>query len=246
MQIKPGADLKHIDHIAQYIVEKKPDVIVDIGDFADMSSLSSYDVGKKSFEGRRYKDDIDAANEGLQRLNAPIDAEVARCERRHIKRWNPKRVVTRGNHDWERIVRAVENDRKLEGLISVDDIHYTQHGYQVFPFLEVAIIEGVAFSHYLCSGIMGRPITTARALLTKKHMSCVVGHQPGYDVATDYRADGGRITAIIAGSGYPEDLEYLNPQTNKHWRGIIMLNEVVDGSFDEMKVSLAFLRKKYS
>jgi hypothetical protein len=245
LQIKPGADLSHVDHIAQYLVDKKPDVLVDLGDFADMQSLSSYDVGKKAFEGRRYKDDIDAGNEGLARLNGPIDAERARLVRRKQKTWDLRRKVTRGNHDWERIVRAVENDRKLEGLISVDDLQYTKYGYEVHPFLQVATVEGIAFSHYFCSGIMGRPITSARALLAKKHMSCIAGHQQGYDVATAHRADGTRITAIICGSGYPHDEAYLNEQTNQHWRGILMLNEVSDGSFDEMKVSLNFLKEKY-
>lgn len=245
LQIKPGADLSHIDHIAQYLVDKKPDYLIDLGDFADMQSLSSYDVGKKSFEGRRYKDDIDAGNEGLERLNGPIEAERARLIRRKQKPWKLKKKVTRGNHDWDRITRAVENDRKLEGLISTSDLRYEAHGYEVFPFLDVAVVEGIAFSHYFCSGVMGKPVTTARALLTKKHMSCIAGHQPGYDVATDHRADGRRITAIIAGSAYPEDLPYLNAQTNQHWRGILMLNEVDNGSFDEMKVSLGYLRERY-
>lgn len=246
LQVKPGSDLSHIDHIAQYIVDKKPDYLVDLGDFADMPSLSSYDVGKKSFEGRSYKADIDAANEALARLNAPIDAEMARLKRRRQKEWKLKKIVTRGNHDWDRIMREIQNDRKLDGLISPHDIKYEDYGYAVYPFLKVAVVEGIAFCHYFCSGVMGKPITTSRALLTKKHMSCIAGHQPGYDVATDHRADGVRLTAIIAGSAYPEDLEYLNDQTNKHWRGILMLNEVVNGSFDEMKVSLGFLKERYA
>jgi len=245
LQIKPGSDLQHVDWIAQYIVEKKPDVIVDIGDFADMQSLSSYDVGKKSFEGRRYKDDIDAGNQGLSQLNAPIDREVQRCKEGHRRRWNPRKIVTRGNHDWERIVRAVETDRKLEGLISPKDLRYEDFGYEVFPFLKVVSVEDIAFCHFFCSGVMGLPITKASALLTKKHMSCIAGHQPGYDVATAHRADGKRITAIIAGSAYPEELPYLNAQTNQHWRGILMLNEVQDGTFDELKVSLNYLERRY-
>jgi len=58
MQVKEGVDLSYLDWVGKYIVDKKPDVIINIGDFADMPSLSMYDVGKKSFEGRRYKKDI--------------------------------------------------------------------------------------------------------------------------------------------------------------------------------------------
>jgi hypothetical protein len=49
IQAKPGHSFRYLERIGEYIVEKKPDVIVCIGDFADMPSLSSYDVGTKSF-----------------------------------------------------------------------------------------------------------------------------------------------------------------------------------------------------
>ena len=52
-QVKPGSSFEHLKWAGQYAVEKKPDVIVHIGDHWDMPSLSSWDVGKKSFEGRR-------------------------------------------------------------------------------------------------------------------------------------------------------------------------------------------------
>ena len=41
----------------------KPNTIICMGDFASMDSLSSYDKGKKQFEGRRYKKDIDHAHD---------------------------------------------------------------------------------------------------------------------------------------------------------------------------------------
>lgn len=245
MQLKPGVPTEHIDWISKYIVEKRPDVIVVIGDWADMPSLSSYDKGTKSFEGRTYRADILAANDGLQRLMAPIDAEIKRRVEQHLARWNPRKIVTLGNHE-HRINRAIETQRELDGLISTKDLFFEQWGFEVYPFLRPVSVDGVVYCHYFSSGVMGRPITTARALLTKKHMSCVAGHQQGYDVSTDHRADGTRITGIIAGSAYLHDEAYLNPQTNQHWRGIIMLNEVENGSFDTMPVSLDYLRRKYA
>ena len=51
-----------VDHaVGNYIYKHRPEVIVDIGDHADMPSLSLYDIGKKSFEGRRYKRDIEGS-----------------------------------------------------------------------------------------------------------------------------------------------------------------------------------------
>ena len=92
---------------------------------------------------------------------------------------------------------------------------------------------------------MGRPCTTAQAMLNKKHMSCFAGHQQGRQIAYARRADGTEITGIIAGSCYEHNEDYLNMQSNNHWRGVYMLHEVKDGSFDEMAVSLNYLKRTY-
>jgi hypothetical protein len=53
------------------------------------------------------------------------------------------------------------------------------------------------------------------------------------------------ITSMILGSFYTHEEEYLGPQGNKHWRGFAMLNEVENGQYDEMFVSVNFLKRKY-
>ena len=243
-QVMPGTDLRYLEWAGRYIADKQPDVVVMIGDFADLPSLSSYDVGKKSFEGRRYKDDIAAAHEGMKLLLKPIKELNKQRAANHDRRYRPRLILTLGNHE-ERILRAINSDPKLDGTISIDDLRYREFGWEVHPFLEVVVVDGIAYSHYFPSGQMGRPVTSARAMLNKMHMSCVAGHQQGRDIAYGKRADGKEITAIIAGSFYPQEMEYLNPQTNNHWRGLYVLHDVNDGSFDEMSVSLRYLEKKY-
>ncbi len=244
-QIKPGNDFKFLTSIGNYLVDKKPDIIVNLGDFADMPSLSSYDVGKKSFEGRRYKADIEAAHRAMEALLAPINNYNDRARENHKARYTPRRVLCLGNHE-HRIERAVENDAKLEGVLSTEDLKYREYGWEVYPFLDVVVINNIAFSHYFTTGVMGRPCTSAQMMLTKKHMSCIAGHQQGLQFATSYRADGHRITSIIAGSCYEHNEDYMGPQGNHHFRGIVMLNDVTnDGEFDLMPVSLRYLKGKY-
>lgn len=245
VQVRPGDDFTFLRKIGQYIADKKPDVIVCLGDFADMPSLSSYDVGKKSFEGRRYTNDIDAAVEAMNALMLPISNEQIRLQMNKKRRWNPRLVMTLGNHE-NRINRAVNNDPKLEGLLRMEDLGYERFGWEVHPFLDVVVIDDIAYSHYFPTGIAGRPATTANAQLSKKHMSCVAGHQQGLQIATAHRADGRRLTSIIAGSCYEHNEDYLGPQGNKHWRGCLMFHEVNDGQFDLMPVSLDFLNKRYN
>lgn len=244
-QVKPGVPLDHLDWAGHYMVDKKPDVVVMAGDFADMESLCSYDIGKKSFEGRRYKADIEVAHEAMRRLLTPLWTFNSKAVKNHEKRYSPTLVMLGGNHE-QRIVTAVEQDAKLEGMLSLEDLGYEGYGWEVIPFLQPVVIDGIAYSHYFPSGVLGRATTSARALLTKMHMSCVAGHLQGRDIAYGKRADGQEITAIIAGSYYQHDEAYLSPFTNTHWRGLYMFHDVRNGSFDEMAVSLKYLKEKYS
>lgn len=244
-QIRAGDNTDFLRAIGNYIVRKQPDVIVNLGDFADMPSLSSYDVGKKSFEGRRYTHDITAAKEAMAVLLEPIKQFNERAKRNKEKQYKPRMVLTLGNHE-HRINRAVENDSKLDGVLSIDDLQYKEFGWEVYPFLDVVIVDGIAYSHYFTSGLLGRPVSTASACLSKKHMSCIQGHQQGLQIATGYRADGAAITCIIAGSCYEHDEDYLGPQGNNHWRGCLMLHDVNEGQFDLMNIKLDWLKKKYA
>jgi hypothetical protein len=243
-QVRSGDNFAFLTAIGNYIVRKQPDTIICLGDFADMPSLSSYDIGKKSFEGRRYTLDVKASIEAMTTLLAPIKSFNERAKRNKEKLYKPRMVLTLGNHE-NRINRAVNDDAKLDGVLSVDDLQYAEFGWEVVPFLDVCIIDGIAYSHYFVTGVAGRPSSTASAQLRKTNMSSIAGHQQGMQIATGSRADGARLTAIIAGSCYEHSEDYLGPQGNDHWRGALMLHEVNNGEFDLMPISLKYFLDKY-
>lgn len=244
VQVRPGDDFTFLGCIGRYIVAKKPDVVICGGDFADMPSLSSYDIGKKSFEGKRYKLDVQATKEAMQTLLAPIKAYNQDAVKNHHKKYKPRFVFLLGNHE-NRIDRAVNNDAKLEGVLSTKDLGY-EKDWEVYPFLEVVVIDGIAYSHYFVTGVAGRAASSAHAQLRKTNMSCIAGHQQGRQTAHATKADGTRLCSIIAGSCYEHNEDYLGPQGNKHWRGIVMLHEVNNGQFDEMFISLDYLKNNYA
>lgn len=243
-QCDPGRPDDHLTWAGKYAVAQKPDVIIHLGDHWNLGSLSSYDKGKGNMEGRRYKEDIKAGNKGMDKFMAPIYKEQQRQRKAKEKLYKPKLIFIMGNHE-HRIDRAINDNVQLEGVIGYDDFNLKGHGWNVAPFLEVKVLNGVAYSHYFTSGVMGRPVSSARALLTKKHMSCVMGHVQDRDIAFGKRGDGTPMTALFAGIFYQHDESYLNPQTNESWRGLWMLHEVKDGGFDEMAVSLNYLKRKY-
>lgn len=147
VQAKPGVPLDHLHAAGNYIADKKPDIVICIGDFADMPSLSLYDRGKRSFEGRRYKADIEATHEAMETLMAPIVNKA---------NYDPKLILTLGNHE-HRIARATEDDSKLDGTIGLGDLGYAEWGWEVIPFLTVKEVQGINFSHYFYNPNSGRP-----------------------------------------------------------------------------------------
>jgi len=243
-QVKEGVPLDHLTWAGKAIVEYRPDVVVNIGDFADMPSLSTHDVkGSKYFEGLRYKKDIEVTKEAMKMLLAPLKDLQAKQKKNKEKVYKPRMVLTLGNHE-NRIDRAVNNNPTLEGLISTKDLEY-EKDWEVHGFLRPVFINGVGFNHYWPVGAMGRPAGTASAIINKLHMSCVAGHQQGKQIAYGKRADGKPICAIIAGSYYLHDEDYMDKLSNRHWRGLLVMNEVQDGHFDEMFLSIEYLERKY-
>jgi hypothetical protein len=93
LQVKPGLKLDHVTHISKYIRDKKPDVVVQIGDLWDFPSLSSYDKGKKSAEGRRVDADFEAGCRAVELLME------------HVKRRQPRGTLAARGRDVTRTRR---------------------------------------------------------------------------------------------------------------------------------------------
>ncbi len=248
-QCKEGVPTEHLTWVGRYLVDQfaGEDVSVcHLGDHWDMPSLSSYDKGKKAMEGRRYKADILAGNEGLKLLTAPLLKYNASRRKAGKKQWNPARYLLRGNHE-ARIERAVEMDAQLEGVIGYHDFNDMELGWKPVPFLEVLWLDGVGYSHYFYNHATGKPLGGANLytrLQTIGH-SFTMGHQQGIKVASR-EVGNGRHMGLVLGSTYLHDEKYLGPQANKEWRGIVVCHQVENGGYDRMEVSLEFLCRKYT
>lgn len=221
--------------LGRLIVEERPDIIVNLGDLADMPSLSLYDEGKASFEGRRYHKDVEAVIDAQEELFKPI----REYNRKMHKAYHPRLELTLGNHEF-RIVRATEQDSKLLGTISTDNLKYTEYGWNVHPFQEVISIGGIAFSHYFVTGVSGNPISgenIGRTMCMKLHSSAVQGHSHVLDLAERTIINGNRIFGLAAGC-------YVHPEYNEEWcratrklwwRGILILDDLDgNGYYDQV------------
>ena len=245
-QVKPGVPTDHLRWIGQYLVDQfagRPNVkVIHLGDHWDMPSLSSFDRGKGAMEGRRVLADIKAGNDAFILLNEPLEAYNAQRRANKKRAWLPERYLLRGNHE-NRINRAVENDPQLDGILSTEMLK--SPGWQVVPFLEPLWLDGVAYAHYFYNPMSGRPYGGACSLRLKTiGHSFTQGHQQVLDMSTRFVA-GRSQHGLICGTCYLHSEDYLGPQGDSYWRGIIVSHEVDRGSYDIMLVSLNFLCRKY-
>jgi hypothetical protein len=244
-QCKPNHDLSYMSALGEYIAHKRPNVIVHIGDHYDFESLSSYDKGKKSFEGRRLKADIEAGNEGMRLLLSPL-RELQEAQRRGKRKvYTPRMIFCMGNHE-HRFDRLADDMPELDGFVGTETLKLEDYGWEVYPFLKPVVVDGINYVHYLANPMTGKPYGgTALNRLKTVGASYVVGHTQLLDIAIRPTLDGKMQLGIINGACYPHDEAYKGPQGNTHFRGVIMLHEVADGFGLPMPVSLNYLMQRY-
>ena len=208
---------------------------MSIGDWYDMPSLSSYDVGKRSFEGRRYVADLEAGHEALRLFH------------RSLGDWRGRLVVTLGNHE-ARIERATNDNAALEGTVSLADLDFGRRGWWVVPYQQSIEIDGIHYSHMVPSGVMNRPVGGmyhAASLIRTRMVSTVVGHSHLLDYAVRTDGSGRRIQGLVAGCYFDAHHGFAGAANSLYWRGVCVLRNVTDGTYDLETWSLDRIRQRW-
>lgn len=229
---KPESTTDRFDWLGQYIVDEKPDHIVQVGDFLDMQSLSSYDKGKGTGEGKRFAADVAAGRRDLEALFAPMDRHNLNRRKKKKAPYKPNKVFLWGNH--EDRIRKWENDNPaLSGMVEVHmgGIHY--YFDEVVPFKQIYVNQGIAFCHYFPSK-MGRAIggkNAARTITLEVMMSNVSGHSHNLHHCVHTRGDGQKLIGLVGGwYGDVSHSERWSAGTeHSWWNGVILLDDIENG-----------------
>ena len=235
-QVRPGEPTDHLVWAGRWVREHcagERTRIIHLGDHWDMSSLSSYDRGKMSAENRRVREDLEAGNRAFEILDEAMGSDQL---------WDKHFLF--GNHE-DRINRYVEEHAELSEFLSLDNC-VTPPQWQRHGFLEPVWLDGVAYAHYFYHPNTGRAYggENIQTRLKQVGHSFVMGHQQGLAMGMHYAAGRQRF-GLVAGSFYQHDEDYKGPQGNAHWRGIVVLNDVEEGSFDPMPLKLDYLCRTY-
>lgn len=249
----PEYDNERFTWLGKFVLDTKPDIIVCLGDWADMPSLSSYDKGTRGFEGRRYKRDVDAAIDAQEKFFAPMKEYNRRRARNKDKQYKPRMVLCLGNHS-DRINRVTNEHSELDGAISVDDLKFREYGWEVYPFKEAVFIHGIAFSHYFTSGVAGRPISgenIAKTMCNKLHHSAVQGHSHVLDHSERSVIDGKKIFGLSAGCYTHPDMgkeNWCKDTAHLWWRGVVEICDLDgEGYYDQINmITMRKIKRDYA
>lgn len=233
---------RRAEWLGHLINDLKPDTVIHIGDSADMPSLSGYDKGKKSFQGRTYRADIDAHLDWQDRCWGIVKAAKKRL---------PRRVFCVGNHE-ERINKAINLQPELEGAISMQDLELEYFYDEVVPYQGGSPgsieLDGIHYAHYHVSGLMGRPVGgehPAHSLVTKRFVSCTAGHSHLADLCIRTDTAGRKIMGCLAGVYQDYESDWAGEVNRLWWRGVVFKRNVDRGAYDPEFISLDRIKREY-
>lgn len=126
-------DKSRFEWIGKYVRAAKPDVLIQIGDFADMDSLNSH-VANETYAGRAkptFLADMASFNEALQAIGC--DGIEKHC--------------TLGNHE-RRLYLFEDRAPEAYGMMQFElQRIFERNGWTISPYGEITFYGGVGFTH---------------------------------------------------------------------------------------------------
>lgn len=239
----PGTSNERFDWLGSFLYDLKPDVVIDLGDGADMRSLNSYDTRyPQALVTQSYEEDIEVYNDSQDRL---------RHKFRHNRRKKPFWVGFEGNHE-TRIKTAIKHDPRIEGKthgisfshLQTDTWFNEYHEYENSA-PSIATYGGVDFAHYFSSGNFGSAtsgVHHAYSVINNRHRSSVCGHSHKRDV---YFKDAPGSLGMVVGCFKGKEESWAGQANLDWWKGIVVMHDVGEGRFEPQFVSMKMLKEEY-
>lgn len=142
--------------------------------------------------------------------------------------------------------------QKMDGDESVFVTDITPNGVGDIVKIQTStgtmIVDGFAHHncHYFANPNNGRPYSgMIETRLKNIASSFTQGHAQSFAYGEREVPGGKRHHGLVAGAFYQHDEPYKGPYGNHHWRGVVVKNDVRDGEYDIMKISLDYLLRRY-
>lgn len=241
-QVKEGVPTAHIEALGNYIEEKRFDKIICAGDWWDMPATSNWNTAAEQ-EGLRVLDDINSGNRAMRLLWKAVDKRNKKVAGWKKRQYQPECHFLMGNHE-KHLERIWDASPHLKGLVGYDMLDLER--FQVHDFLDPVEIDGILYCHYFANPNSGRPYGgMIETRLKNIAQSFTQGHAQSFAYGEREVPNGKRHHGLVAGAFYMHNEDYKGPYGNHHWRGVVVKNDVRDGEYDIMKISLDYLLRKY-
>jgi hypothetical protein len=242
-QVRPGVDIAHIRAAGKLLIDRKPDVVVVIGDWWDFPSLSSHTPASKiAYDHRNYVSDLKAGIEAMEAFLRPLEQYNKKKKKNKEKQYKPRLVFTMGNHEY-RLDRLFEQEPILKGALPTPEDYLYDKGFEVYPYKQRVVVDGVSYCHLCPQTKSAGAVERAHLIMQKRHESWSVGHSQMLDYFVSPHMP--RLQCLIAGAFYLHDEDYKKG-SNDHWRGLVYKRNVRGGTYDPEFISIESLLEEYN
>ena len=234
-------DKHRFDALGEFIVERQPEHIVQIGDFMTYDSISSHNTRKRlTMEGQRLVEELRAGLECYDRMMDPIRRLNTSRARNRKAQYRPVLSWVEGNHE-DRALRYAEEHPEMYGMVDYKTtIPVVEDGWDVVPYRDHVQYAGVLFTHVPMSG-RNQPIGSKHAVKNViKDYDCPIVYGHSHKLA--YECDGvrspngsRRLTALNAGCYFTDVPDYAAGSQGPldWWAGVCLLHHLNDeGDYD--------------
>lgn len=244
--VKPEVSNERFNWLGQLLYDIKPDYVIDLGDFDDLSSLNTFDERyPQKIISQSYMADIEHGQDARERIWHRF---------KQNKRKLPLRYGFEGNHEF-RIKKALSHDPRLEGERYGISFKHLQTDYWYDEYHEylnsapaICDYDGVSYAHYFSSGNYGTAtsgIHHSYTLLQNRNHSSTCGHSHKRSIYFKDGAHPGGIIGLVAGNFKGAKEDWAGQSNNEWWSGVIIKRNIEDGVYDPEFVSMQSLEKAY-
>jgi hypothetical protein len=206
------------DWLGRFMVDLRPEVVVDIGDWFALDSLCAYEKkGSRSFEGKRYWKDVDAGIDAQERVKAQVDE----YNRGASEPYNPQLERVLGNHEY-RIQRFVDEEPNFDTVVGLHDLCSAEFGWNEHAFLDPVMVDGLVYQHYFDKGGKAPSYSTkhlAANTLAHQHRPSVFGHTHRFDYFEE-PVGGTFIQVVNCGCYFHHWEDYASNDNRRFRRGL--------------------------
>lgn len=134
----PRLDKERFKWFGRLAAESRPDAIVQIGDWATLDSLNTFEAND-TIAGQ--------AKPSFAEDLASLEESIAAFNRQLPGGYKPRRVITKGNHEY-RADRFENKNPELKEFFALQiDQAFLREGWEVKPYGDFLFIGGVGFTH---------------------------------------------------------------------------------------------------